>query len=244
MFKLLIQATKYAAASAIALAIDASVLLTLTHFAGWHYLWANTVSFLTGAIVAYLLSVRFVFNAHRLHSRQLEISAFVVIGVVGYGISQLVLFITVSKLGIDLIVAKAAAAGCTFVANFVLRRQLLFHTGSADVSRTAVIVGAGPAGLTAAYELLRSSDVRPLVFETGRAGRRHLQDHQLSRQPHGPGRPPLLLQVRLGHELVAVDAAGRRGPGRRHRRAPRCGSPTRARSATFTAATLADPHSR
>jgi protoporphyrinogen oxidase len=35
------------------------------------------------------------------------------------------------------------------------------------MSRTAVIVGAGPAGLTAAYELQRSSDVRPLVFEMG-----------------------------------------------------------------------------
>jgi protoporphyrinogen oxidase len=33
------------------------------------------------------------------------------------------------------------------------------------MSRTAVIVGAGPAGLTAALELLRGSDVLPLVFE-------------------------------------------------------------------------------
>jgi protoporphyrinogen oxidase len=31
--------------------------------------------------------------------------------------------------------------------------------------KTAVIVGAGPAGLTAALELLRRSDVRPIVFE-------------------------------------------------------------------------------
>ena len=31
--------------------------------------------------------------------------------------------------------------------------------------RTAIIAGAGPAGLTAALELLRHSDVRPLVFE-------------------------------------------------------------------------------
>ncbi len=35
------------------------------------------------------------------------------------------------------------------------------------MSRTAVIIGAGPAGLTAAYELQRGSDVRPLVFELG-----------------------------------------------------------------------------
>ena len=31
--------------------------------------------------------------------------------------------------------------------------------------RTAVIIGAGPAGLTAALELLRETDVRPIVFE-------------------------------------------------------------------------------
>ena len=31
--------------------------------------------------------------------------------------------------------------------------------------RTAVIIGAGPAGLTTAYELLRRTDIRPLVLE-------------------------------------------------------------------------------
>ncbi len=33
------------------------------------------------------------------------------------------------------------------------------------MSRTAVIVGAGPAGLTAAFELLQSTDIRPIVLE-------------------------------------------------------------------------------
>lgn len=31
--------------------------------------------------------------------------------------------------------------------------------------KTAIIIGAGPAGLTAAYELLHKTDVKPLVFE-------------------------------------------------------------------------------
>ena len=34
------------------------------------------------------------------------------------------------------------------------------------MSKIAVIVGAGPAGLTAAYELLRRTDVRPIVVES------------------------------------------------------------------------------
>jgi putative flippase GtrA len=131
VLKFLIEATKYAVVSAIALAADYSLLLALTGFAGWPYLWANAVSFLTGAIVAYVLSVRFVFRTHRLHNRQLEITGFVVIGLAGLAVSQLVMFITVGKLGIDLLLAKTAAAGCSFVTNFLLRRQLLFHTAAA-----------------------------------------------------------------------------------------------------------------
>ncbi len=32
-------------------------------------------------------------------------------------------------------------------------------------SKTAIIIGAGPAGLTAAYELLHKTDIKPVVFE-------------------------------------------------------------------------------
>ena len=31
--------------------------------------------------------------------------------------------------------------------------------------KTAIIIGAGPAGLTAAYELVKNTDIKPLVFE-------------------------------------------------------------------------------
>ena len=31
--------------------------------------------------------------------------------------------------------------------------------------RTAIIIGGGPAGLTAAHELLKRTDVRPVVLE-------------------------------------------------------------------------------
>lgn len=32
-------------------------------------------------------------------------------------------------------------------------------------SKTAIIIGAGPAGLTAAYELLKNTDIKPIIFE-------------------------------------------------------------------------------
>ena len=32
-------------------------------------------------------------------------------------------------------------------------------------SRKAIIIGAGPAGLTAAYELAHKTDIQPIVYE-------------------------------------------------------------------------------
>lgn len=128
MPKLLTEAALYAAASAVALGVDYGLLLSLTHYAGWDYRLAGTASFLAGACVAYALSIKFVFSAHRLHSRSLEFTGFVALGLVGVVINILVLSVTVGRLGLDLVFAKAIAAGCTFVANFTLRRQLLFRT--------------------------------------------------------------------------------------------------------------------
>ena len=31
--------------------------------------------------------------------------------------------------------------------------------------KNAIIIGAGPAGLTAAYELLKTTDIRPIIYE-------------------------------------------------------------------------------
>ena len=36
------------------------------------------------------------------------------------------------------------------------------------MKRTAVIIGAGPAGLTAAYELLTKTDIIPVIIEADR----------------------------------------------------------------------------
>jgi len=33
------------------------------------------------------------------------------------------------------------------------------------MKKTAIIIGAGPAGLTAAYELLKRTDIKPVILE-------------------------------------------------------------------------------
>ncbi len=133
MPKLFTEAAKYAAVSAVAYVVDTGLLLILTRHAGWYYLLAATVSFVAGATVAYVLSVRFVFSAHRLRNRRLEFTSFVLLGLCGVAITLLVMLVTVGRLGMALLYAKALAACFSFVANFALRRQLLFRTAAAPV---------------------------------------------------------------------------------------------------------------
>jgi putative flippase GtrA len=117
---------RYALASAIALGADIALLWALVNRAGWFYVPASIASFIIGAGVAYLLSVRFVFRYRHVRSRSLEFGSFLSLGVAGLLVNTAALAIAVSAVGLGIITAKLLAAGCTFATNFTLRRQLLF----------------------------------------------------------------------------------------------------------------------
>lgn len=116
----------YAAVSACSLAVDAALLALLVGRAHWPVEAANTASFLTGACVAYALSVRFVFDQHRLRNRRAEFLGFIALGSIGVAVNVAVLHVATTRAGLHLPLAKAIAAVCSFSCNFIARRQLLF----------------------------------------------------------------------------------------------------------------------
>ena len=126
MRQLLTEAVAYAAVSAVAFGVDFAILYLLVETAGWHYLLAATCSFLTGAVVAYVLSTRLVFRFRRLSDRRLEFTVFAGIGVIGVVINGIVMYVVVEAFGVQYLIAKVAAASLTFGTNFLLRRWALF----------------------------------------------------------------------------------------------------------------------
>ena len=117
---------RYSAASATALAIDATLLAVLVQGAHWHYLPASSVSFMVGALIAYTLSILFVFTYRRLAGSSAEPLTFVGIGVIGLLLNASIMAVGVECLGLHYMVAKVCAAGVTFFSNYALRRLLLF----------------------------------------------------------------------------------------------------------------------
>ncbi|KRG86337.1 GtrA family protein [Stenotrophomonas sp. CW117] len=127
---------RYLIASLVALAMDMAVLscgLRLFHLALG---WAATSGFVAGAITAYLLSIRWVFRQRVLErAPMVEFLSFVGIGVAGLGVTQMVLWLGATKLGLLPEMVKLAAAGATFAFNYLARRSLLF------MARSRIIAG-------------------------------------------------------------------------------------------------------
>jgi len=128
---------RYFIASLIALGIDTAVLsigLRLLHLS-LH--WAATAGFCAGALVAYALSVRWVFQRRTLaHHPGIEFLTFVAIGVAGLGVTQAVLWLGVIQLHLLPEMVKLAAAALTFAFNYLVRKGLLF----ASARRTAASI--------------------------------------------------------------------------------------------------------
>jgi putative flippase GtrA len=120
------EAAGYGVASLCALAVDMAILWTLVHFFSWEYLAAAAASFLAGAVVAYLLSIKIAFKEHRLRNRRTEFASFVGIGTIGIAVNTGIMSLAVRYFGLHYIIAKCVAAGFTFTCNFVARRQMLF----------------------------------------------------------------------------------------------------------------------
>lgn len=117
---------RYLGASAAALALDVSLLWLQVSIIGAPYLAAAAISFLSGTAFVYWASVSRIFGFRRLESARNEFAVFLAVGLVGLTINLGIIYIGVSRFGFHYLVAKIGAAGFTFLANFALRRWLLF----------------------------------------------------------------------------------------------------------------------
>jgi putative flippase GtrA len=128
---LLRETWRYLAVSVAALAVDYGLLVALTELGHIHYLTSSVLSYCTGAVLAYVLSVTLVFSHRRVTDRRLEFLAFFAIGLLGLAATQVMLVAGVDGLGLNYMQAKIVAIGVSFALNYLARRALLFTTAPA-----------------------------------------------------------------------------------------------------------------
>lgn len=118
---------RYFVVSLLALAVDTGTLSACLRLLHLSLAWSATFGFTTGALVAYLLSIYWVFRERAFAGAPaVEFLTFVAIGIAGLGITQVVLWLGVTELGWMPELVKLSAAGVTFAFNYIARKSLLF----------------------------------------------------------------------------------------------------------------------
>jgi len=121
-------------ASFLSFGLDFGALAFLTEVVRLHYLLSAAFSFILGTTVSYVLSIRFIFET-RSASAPVEYGLFVLVGAVGLGLNELLLWLLTDRAGIYYLLSKIVAASLVFFWNFGARKLLLFSAPKGARSR-------------------------------------------------------------------------------------------------------------
>ncbi len=118
---------RYFLVGGFAFVCDTFILFSLTHYLKVNYLVSGAVGFLVGTVVNYVLSRSWVFQRRTLQNTSAEVTIFTLIGLVGLGLNELILWFFQSKLGIYYLFAKGVSGVTVFMWNFGARKLTLFR---------------------------------------------------------------------------------------------------------------------
>jgi putative flippase GtrA len=118
---------RYLAAALVGYCFDFGTLILLHGILHVNYLLATTCGFIFGLVVIYILSDMYVFGKSKIKSRTTEFGLFTLIGVIGLGILDLLMWIFTGKLGVNYILSKIIATVFVYAWNFLARRSL-YHS--------------------------------------------------------------------------------------------------------------------
>jgi len=123
---LLREAGTYGACVAMAVAADFAMLAALVSGLGIEYIAATVISFVVANAFLYALCARFVFAHGAGVRRRFDLAIFIAMSAMALGLQALIMIFAVRTLHAHYLVAKVGAAGFTFAANFLVRRNILF----------------------------------------------------------------------------------------------------------------------
>jgi len=122
-----IQLIRYTFVGGLAFIIDFGTLFILTEYLNIHYLISAGIAFISGLIINYLISTKWVFSKRSYNNRNLEFLLFAFIGVAGLGLNELFMWIFTDLFLIYYLFSKIITTVIVYFWNFLARKFLLFN---------------------------------------------------------------------------------------------------------------------
>lgn len=122
-----IQLFRYLFVGGTAFVGDAGCLFLL-ELLGLNYLIAAVFAFIAGLVINFILSKALVFKGNESGSSNgVEFFVYAVIGVIGLGLTEIIMYLFTEKLSIYFMISKIIAAIIVLIWNFVARKVTLYR---------------------------------------------------------------------------------------------------------------------
>jgi putative flippase GtrA len=119
---------KYFFVALAGLLVDYLTLYTSVEYLSMHPLVGATLGFLSGLLVNYYLSNKYIFTNAKIKSNAINFIAFSVIGLVGLLLLNIIMFIQIEFLAINYLIAKTIATVLVYFWNYFARSKLYHET--------------------------------------------------------------------------------------------------------------------
>ncbi len=124
--KTTVQLFRYIFVGGAAFIVDFLTLFILTDFFGIYYLISAAIAFILGLFANYILSINWVFNSRKLENKNFEFGLFAIIGIVGLGLNEVLIWFFTQNLLLFYLYSKIFAAIIILFWNFFARKIILF----------------------------------------------------------------------------------------------------------------------
>lgn len=122
-----VQAFRYGVAGLTASCVDIGSLTILTELFGENLLLLWTaIAFVLGLATTYFMSIKWVFSSRNVNNKAVELLVFLLIGLVGLGLTELLMWVFARRLEWHYLLAKIVSGTTVFIWNFTAKKLLLF----------------------------------------------------------------------------------------------------------------------
>jgi putative flippase GtrA len=133
--KPLVQFFRYVFVGGCSFLVDAGVLWLCVQI-GMHYLIAACFGFVAGLVCNFILSRALVFRAQTARvGRALEFAAYALIGLIGLGLTEALLYFFTDILHVFYMISKVIASAVVLFWNFLARKLLLYKNPANESNR-------------------------------------------------------------------------------------------------------------
>jgi putative flippase GtrA len=118
---------KYFFVGGIAATVDLTIFFIFAKLFGFNYLVIGAIGFIIATLVNYVISIHVVFNSGARFTKNVEITFIYIVSVIGLATNQMVLYVAIDILSIEMMISKILATGTVFLWNYTMRNYFIFR---------------------------------------------------------------------------------------------------------------------